>query len=234
MPKWFSQLSPDRREKYADKLKDRATLNDLADSYVESRTKMERSVTIPTKDSPPEEIKAFYSKLGIPDDEKGYDFEVDKSVPDGDKLAEIYRKNALESGLSKAQAKKGWDFLQGIIKEGSKEQERQTEQTKQTFDARLMKALEPLHPDEAGRKDAANETVNLFKKHIARIGGNIGKIYAEKGLVFDPNFVLAVANDEKSRANHQFIDGKVAPRSGEKAGKMGSYHPDFAKAYGRQ
>ena len=230
-PKWLSQLSPDRREKYAEQLKDRPTLNDLTDSYVAYKGKVDRALIVPNEGSDETEIKEFYTKMGIPDTEDGYEIEVDKSIQDNDKFAAMFKKNAITAGLTKAQAKKEWEFFNGLLKGGVKEQKSQSDNQRQTFDARLMKSLEATNPEEGARNDAAKETVNLFKRHLSRMGKGVAEIYSQKGLIYDPAFVLAIARDEKSRGSPQFVEGESAAKAQESGG-MGTYHSEFEKMYG--
>jgi len=71
-------------------------------------SKLDGYVKLPGKDAKPEEVVEFKKKLGVPTDEKGYDF----TKPADEQIAKLYdapevadiRKLALDKGLTKDQA----------------------------------------------------------------------------------------------------------------------------------
>jgi hypothetical protein len=228
-PKYESQMSPELRGNPI--WKEMPTISDMGREVIKLRELSAKSITIPDEKSTPEQHRAFYDRMGVPKAPTEYELSAE-GLPDNAKALEsMFRDNALKAGLTKNQAKKQWDMLSGIIKNGSEQQKVQLEQSKQTFDARLHALLEPKYPVEADRKTAAEETVNLFKAHVTRTG--LGKQYEKAGLVYDPSFVLAIAADEKSRSPQSMTlgSGTTQPKT---LGAMGdNYSDDFLKFAGK-
>jgi len=226
-PKWLSQVSPERRENK--ELHGYATLNDLADDALAMKRDRGRALLIPDEKATPQDIRAFYDRLGVPKDAQGYGIK-GEGVPEGEKLSAAFADQAIKAGLTKGQAAKQWEFLSGLVKNGQGEQQRQASETRDTFDARLDQALRSTIPEDSKREDAKKETVNMLKRHLARMDKAVGKAYVDKGLIYDTDFVLAIAADERKRGDAPFVDGSVSPKSDR---PVGSYHPDFINAYKR-
>lgn len=81
--------------------------NALAKGYDELFTKMGTAVQIPTNQTAPEEIAAFYNKIGRPETKEGYDSFKTSELPEGMNYDEEFemtmRGIAHEAGISKAQ-----------------------------------------------------------------------------------------------------------------------------------
>lgn len=235
LPKWSSQLSPAKRESegYLKHAYNHKSIEELADAYVDLVGKQGRSLEIPGQDAGPEEIKAFLTKLGLPDDEQGYDLpnrhNDTSSLYEG--LEKEMRSQFYRNGLTKRQASSIWEMITEGYHQSGKIMDAYRAQQVQTFDARLSNALEPNYPVKAERDTAANETMTLFAQHVKRTG--LGKAYKDTGLLYDPSFVLAIANDEKARSGSSIVKGSGGPAREESQGAFGSnYSSDFKKAYG--
>jgi len=96
-----------------------------------------------------------------------------------------------------------------------------------------MEAMfEKSHPVKADRDGAMKETISLLTQHINRTG--LGKVYKDAGLLYNPDFVVAIAKDEKARSGSSYVTGKgVLPEEKSMGTFGGDYHSDFKK-YGEK
>jgi len=94
---------------YSDEYKDVVTqkgwasANDTLKSYTELEKTMGGRVKIPTPESSAEEVSAYYSKLGRPENPDGYEIkEIPDNVPRDENMESLMRKVAFDSGIPKA------------------------------------------------------------------------------------------------------------------------------------
>jgi len=208
LPKYSSQLDPKKREseEYKKYLYKHKSLNDVADDNVALNKRLEKAIEIPGKDASPEEVKAFFTKLGVPEDESGYELPdngLDKEI--ANPIADQMRKEFIKAGMTKTQARTIWNYFSKNMVTGQKMMEGQRDKMAQTFDARLAKRLEEAYPVKAERDGAMKEAVNLVQKHIGRTG--LGKLYKESGLLYNTEFILAISKDEKQRSGSAIVEG---------------------------
>jgi len=71
-----------------------------------------------------------------------------------------------------------------------------------------------------------NETANLFKQHIQRTG--LGKLYKDSGLIYNPDFVMAMAAEEKARSGNSFVQGQPGGKQDESIGAFGTGYHKYA------
>lgn len=227
--KYLSQLSPELRDNPI--WKDHPTLNDVATSYISTKEKLSKAITIPGEGATEDEVSAFRERMGIPKAPTEYEIDT-KGIPEsvGKQLETLFRDNALKSGLTKEQAKKQWDLISGIVTKGDEAQKAQVESQKKTFNARLATSLEKEFPVKTERDEAANEMLTLFNEHAERTG--LKDIYESKGLSYDPSFVLAIAKDEKEHASGSPATGKNG--TNPSVGTMGNYSKDFLEYAGQK
>lgn len=237
IPKFASQLNPKKRESedYKKYLYKHQKLDDIADDYVALNKRMEKAIEIPGKDAKPEDIKAFMQKLGVPEKESDYELNLGKNPSkEISKLADEMRKDYMRAGMTKQQAKVMWGSMLKNIQEGQNQLKAivdHQQQQAQTFDARLAAKLETSYPVKAERDGAMQETVNLFKQHISRTG--LGKVYKDSGLIYNPDFVMAIAKDEKSRSGSGFVEGRPGVQGEKPMGAFGNnYHESFKHTVG--
>ena len=100
--------------------------------------------------------------------------------------------------------------------------EQQKAQQAQTFDARLAATLDKTYTVKSERDSAMKETANLFKQHIQRTG--LGKLYKDSGLIYNPDFVMAMAAEEKARSGNSFVQGQPG---GSRMNRSGPSAPDI-------
>lgn len=232
LPKWFSQLSPDRREneEYVKLLGDKPKTNDLADAYVELSKRMDNAIEIPGKDASAEDVKKFFTKMGVPESEDGYKLS-DVGFPKemSDALEKQMRSEFMRAGLTHKQADAMWKMLGKSYYTSQQLLADNTQKKAQTFDARLTAQLKDAYPVKAERDRAATETINLFKQHMNRTG--LGKVYKENGLIYDADFVMKIANDERSRSG-SMVNGQTSRKQPASGGVFGDYSPEFQKEAG--
>lgn len=221
-PAYFSQFSPDKRgsEDYAKYLGDKATITDMADAYVAMAKNADKSIVIPGADATRDEQLAFLGKLGVPETADGYEIadEAQKKM-----LATEYHK----MGLTKGQAKGVTAMFNNLAKAGNDMLAGAKQSRIDSFDARLDAALAKSYPNKAERTEAAKETMALFQRSIQRTG--LGKSFEAAGQIYDADFVMRVAQDEKSRNGAGFVQGAAAPMQPE--GLFGDYDDSFKARY---
>lgn len=220
-PAYFSQFSSEKRSSDPYKgLKQYKKLDDLADALIDSRARLSKSLVIPTEKSSKEEVSAFAKALGIPTDAREYN--LGEGVEENE-LTKQFRNMAIKSGLSGKQATAQWQFIQQLSNAGIAQMKAQRENQKQTFDARLAASMEKAYPDKSDRDKAISENMTLFKQFCADT--NLGKKIMDSGLIYDPEFVIAIANHSRKHT------GKIPagdPASGGKSpGVMGNYSSSF-------
>ena len=221
-PAYFSQFNPDKRgsEDYAKYLGDKATITDVADAYVAMAKNADKSIVMPGADATREEQLAFMSKLGVPETADGYEI-----ADEGQKklLAPEFHK----MGLTKGQAKGVTAMFNNLAKAGNDMLAGAKQSRIDSFDARLDAALAKSYPNKAERTEAAKETMALFQRSIQRTG--LGKSFEAAGQIYDADFVIRVAQDEKSRNGAGFVQGASAPSKPE--GLFGDYDDSFKARY---
>jgi len=225
---YVAQFAPEIRDNPA--WAEHGTITDLGKAYLSLKDAQSKAITLPTENATPEQVRAFYDKLGVPKAPTEYDVSTDGLPEDAKALEQMFRDNALKAGLTKGQAKKQWELLSGVIKTGTEQHKTQQDALKQTFPARLASALDKDYPVKAERDQAATEAQNLFKAFADRTG--LTKALEAGNLHLDPAVVLAIAKDEKTRQPGEFqrgSDGK-APQQGT----MGHYSAEFIAKYGKK
>lgn len=121
-PKWTDQLSVEMRESEALKsfIKDnpKATLSDFAKAYGEKAgivaTLNTDAITVPGKDDPQEVWTKFYTSIGVPESEGGYNLEKFEHIGEFKELAEHFSKlvHGLKlTGVQATNMRKGIDAL---------------------------------------------------------------------------------------------------------------------------
>lgn len=236
LPKYASQLSPEKRESedYQKYVYKHQKLDDIADNYVELSKKLERSLQVPGKDADEKDIKAFLGKLGVPEKAEEYDLEVKGIDPDAlpKDMADRFRKDFHDAGLTKTQAQKMYHVLARNYLQGMAAIQNQQKQAAQTFDARLAATLDKTYEVKSERDDAMKESATLFKQHMQRTG--LGKLYKDSGLIYNTDFVLKIAAEEKARGGKTLVHGTPNGKGEDSKGEFGTnYSDEFQKAYGK-
>lgn len=237
LPKYFTQFDPTKRDtdEYRDLIGKHHNLTELADDYIETNKRLSRSLELPGKDATHEEMQAFLTKLGVPNDVAGY--ELQANGLEGDEMAgkfqEAMGEQFMRNGMTKKQGNGMWNTISQLYKEGNAYLQNEQANKAQTFDDRLDTQLEDIFPNKADRDNAKKEAATMFKQHMQRTG--LGKMYKESGLIYDTEFVMAIAKDEKSRSGNALISGKTGAPESEGIGAFGKgYSQEFIDANKRR
>lgn len=168
LPAWASQLPEELRtnEEAMKRLGKFNKIGDLAKSYTELESKLGNTTQLPGESSTPEEVEAFFKKLGKPENADGYE------IPEEDKMD--FRKIAFENNLTSKQAKAVYEaitkFGQNAIEANVKAMEAEALKTQQ--------ALERTYGDKLP------ETLEIAKKGIKDFGGpELGNLLNSAGLL---------------------------------------------------
>lgn len=119
-PNWRESLPDDiRNDPGLEPIKDVAG---LAKSYINAQKLIGRDkIPVPGENATPEEWRAVYQRLGMPENADGYEFEVPKEWGESEKATlKTFHEKAHELGLSKAQTKK---LVEWNLEMGGKQQE---------------------------------------------------------------------------------------------------------------
>lgn len=166
-PAWMDQL-PDELKK-DEAFTSFEKLGDLAKAYKELASKGDG---IPGKDAKPEELAAFYAKLGVPESADGYDLK-------GDNL-DAYKKVAFESHLTQDQAR---SVLEAVNKAGMDAAAKAKENMQKQY-ADTERELKAEYGSSYGAK------MQALKKGLVTWGGDgIQQKLINAGLSFDPAIV---------------------------------------------
>ena len=153
---------------------------------------LESSLKIPGKDAPYDEIKAFFTKIGMP--EKAEDYNLSDFDMDPKEIANM-KKNfmlaAHKSGLTKGQAASIWSHEMATYSAVKKGVEAEVENLRKTFDARFDAQLKEEIPDSTKRSERITRDKNNFTEFIGKAG--LGEYFAKTGLDMNPAFIHQIA-----------------------------------------
>lgn len=167
---------------------------------------LDKSLRIPGKDSTYDEIKEFFTKIGMPEKAEDYglsDFDLDPTE------ISVMKKNFMESahrsGLTKAQAASLWKHEAATYSAYKKTAEAQVEELKKTLDSRYDSALKDEYPDATRRNERMTLERNLFTEFVGKAG--LGEYFTKTGLDLNPNFMHAMASFYEKYAHRDPNEG---------------------------
>ena len=234
LPAWTSQLPKDTREnaEVMKRIAGHKNIVDLVNAYIASDDAGKNALHIPGKDSKPEEVRAFFTKLGVP--EKPGDY----NLPDYDlepesiaKSKELFMAAAHRSALTKRQAENMWMSEVAMFKAAGQISADKQQKIKDAFEPQYSRLLEAEYPEETARKKVMKEELAAVTKFAQEQG--IGKALAESGIVYNPEVMHKLAAYIRSNSP-EFIQGKKAPETQKASGGMfDNYSSAFLEAVGR-
>ena len=187
--KYWSQLNP---KYHKDDFKGVETVDKLYEGYRRLEAESKDALHIPTEKSTPEEIKGFFTKIGMPDDKEKYEcdnFDLEESV--AAPLKALFKEAAFKNGLTKGQARHLWAHecaaIQGFVNVANQK----AEEAKKSYTERYSALLEKEIPDETRRKERMTEEDNLVKAFSAATG--LGEYFEKTGLTYNPAFMHGLA-----------------------------------------
>ena len=234
-PAWHSQLPKEMREnaELTGRISGFKTIADLANAYIKADDDGMNALHVPTKESSDEEVKAFFTKLGVPDSPNDYnlsDYDVDAEAIKRDK--ELFMAAAHKSALTKRQAQNLWMHEVAMFKAVSQLRAEADTKIKEAFEPSYNKLLEAEYPEETARKKAIKEELAVITKWTQEQG--IGKALTESGIVYNAEVMHKLAQYIKSNSPEGLVQGKKAPEQQRVQGGMfDSYSPAFLEAAGR-
>lgn len=234
VPAWLSQLPKELREdkEKAGRISTFKTIADLANEFIKADDERKTALHLPTKDSTDEEVKAFFTRLGVPEKAEDYalsDYDLDPEAIK--KSKEIFMAAAHKSALSKKQAANMWQSQVALYKAVSQINEAQAQKVKDSFEPAYNKLLEAEYPEATERDKAIKGELAVVTKWTQEQG--IGQKLIDSGLVYDAEFMHKLADYIKSNSPGQFIQGKGGePPKNNHGGAFDNYSEDFLKAVG--
>lgn len=180
--KYESQLS---KEYQNDDFTGIETLDALYKSNKELREKEKTALHLPTKDSTPEEIKGFFTKIGMPETKEGYELsDYDMDPASIKTMKEGLEEQAFRHGLTKAQANGIWKHELAVIKSIQKQGEDAVQKAQDNFRTNYDNLLKADFPDDAKRAERMTLEDNYYKEFTADTG--LGEILKKTGLALNP------------------------------------------------
>jgi hypothetical protein len=235
LPKFASQLSPEIREKRKTELSalKGKHLNDVMEDYFGIKGKLDGAIVPPGKDAKPEEVDAFFKKMGIPRtaDEYKLNTEAVKSMDKDGAFTKGFREIARKNGLTQRQAENIFNTIAAGMTQDSQTKEAKAKEVRGTFDARLAEAV--------GDPAKAKETGEYFKRFIVSIGDKeLVKELHESNVLYSPRFARAMAEYHKKYAGDpSFVDGHGPAGGAEPKGtgkKLMAHSDQFEEHYGKK
>jgi hypothetical protein len=234
VPKFFSQLrkeiaDSEDTKKYLTGIKD---LNDLVSSYAGKSKSLESAIIVPGENASEDEIKAFFGKLGVPEDKTGYklsdyDFQGDEFKLMKDSFMEAAHRGA----LSNKQAQHMWKHLLATTKASKAMIEARQQKVKDSFEPGYHKLMEGSYPVEEERTAAIKGEIGLAKAFLQKTG--LAEKFEQSGLIYDPQVIHAIAQAEKSH-KPSFIQGSGNDKDSEKKTGGISYGSEFSEFIGEK
>lgn len=199
--KYVTQLA---KEHQGDDFTGIETLDALYTGYKDLREKSKNALHIPTAESTDDEIKAFFTKIGMPDTKEGYglkdyDFNPEEIKTSKDRFAEMAHK----CGLTKAQAAALWKHELAEYADIKASVVASYEKAKQDYEPKYDSVLKEEYPDESKRKERRKLEDNLIKDFAAKTG--MGEAFTNTLLGIDPATVHKLASWYE-RIDPTFVD----------------------------
>lgn len=209
LPSWMQQLDGDIRAnvEQVKQLSKFQKIGDLAKSYSALEQKLGRSVVQPDKDATPEEIQAFYEKLGKPKEAAKYGID--------DKDADSFKALAFRHNLTDEQAKGVWSELKGAAQGELERQRADMAQRVKDVDAKL-------HQEYGSRY---GEKMSLLERGIRTFAGaEVGARLRETGLLFDEGIVkMFIQLGELSSEGGTYVKGSAGGKRYKSTADGGSF-----------
>lgn len=196
-PKYYAQINPQKADSDDYKaLYKYQKIDDLADAYIaqskemdDLRKKSERSIYVPEVNDV-EGIKAFKSKLGVPETAEGYSLSTLKESKLDDATKKMIRETAYGAMLSDKQAEAIGVALLKTAKMAAQGIKAQRETAIKTFDTTLAASYGDI-ASETDRKSSAERDKATYNKFAVETG--MKDYFDNRGLSYDPAFVKAMA-----------------------------------------
>jgi len=231
---WLKGVEKDlASDKIMESVKDVPT---LVKNYVHAQRMVGKDKAIlPNENSTPEEIRAFYHKMGLPQEDE-YKIELEKNLMD-EEFTKEFNKLAYENNILPHQAKAIMEFYNGKIAE---EDEAHTTSTKESIDTAVQALKDEWGEGYGKNMQKALDVINMFDndmgimQHLDTTGlgndtklikflANVGNSLNEDTFSKDAVAHYGVSKEEaQEQINNTFADSNHAYHKTE--------HPNHAKA----
>lgn len=170
-------------------------------------TQLKDSLKIPGKDASIDDIKSFFTKIGMPDSKDGYNLsDFDYKPEDLKVMRDNFRDTAYKYGLTKTQAEKVWAHEVAMLKGVQLAGEKLLQQAKDSYKTRYDSILKTEYPDSAKRQERMNKESNLYKEFCSKFG--VGQIFEKTGITHNPEVVHTICKAFESYAQSDIVGGK--------------------------
>lgn len=205
---WKMGLPSELREDSS--LKSIVDVQGLAKSYINAQKLVGADkIPVPSKHATDEDWRGVYSKLGLPEDPKGYEFKADGIKPE---TTEAFRAAAHKAGLLPKQA-------QGVIEWLGEHSKQVVEQAKQAHISKQSDEIKALKTEWGAAFDQkVSAAANIFKEFATQ---DDIKYIQESGLSNDTRLLKIFAKVADSLKDHKIVGNQ---NSGE-----GMLTPDAAQ-----
>lgn len=220
-PAYFSQFKKENQERFKG-LAEYKSLDELAEVALKGKEIAGDGNWIkkPTEDSSPDEIRAFLTKLGVPESKDDYSFpaEEDESALSAS-FRKVMQEQSFRNGLSDTQAQSMWGVFKALGDTVKKSEEERLKNLVDGFDSRYEKLFEESIPDKAKRESAITESMGHLSTFLSETG--LAEAFRESGLLFDERAVKAIADYQKSKVGSFRSGGEPSK------GKQSLYGKEF-------
>jgi len=177
----------------------------------------------PQKDSSDDELKAFFTSIGVPKSKDDYHMAGEDELDDTSKgILGSFKEIAWKNGLSGRQADAQWAFIKALSDTNVKMYEQSRNEAIEKFDTNLADLYSDRHSSETRRASDAREAVRLMGEFCRQSG--VHKALVDSGLMYDAGFVK------------QFTDWYRVVRGGINLGQSDYTKPrsESTLSYGKQ
>lgn len=231
-PAYFSQLKKESQEKYKALSKYR-NLDELAEAAMKGmESEGADMVKMPNEKSTAEELRAFLTKIGVPEKSDDYVLPIGKGedTPFNEALRKQVREVAFRNALSNQQAQGMYGVIMAMRDSISKNATKQLEERVTGFDSRYEKLFEQDYPDKSKRDAAVQASMNAFKGFLSDTG--LGEALKETYALYDERIVKGLA-DFAAKYNPGYVQGNnTVPKGGGSKSTGIQYNDDFEREYG--
>lgn len=236
MPKYFSQINPTKAN--SDEYKELygyQKLEDLADAALQLKRENdtlkqsnERAITVPKKDDA-EGIKAFKSKLGIPENEDGYTLKNLDVLKVDERGRKAVAKIAYGAMLTDKQAEAVGASLAVLTKMSLEDVRQKYEERVKGFPEALRASYTSLQSD-TDRQSAADKDSAAYSAFAEESG--LKELLERTGMSYNTEFVKGMAAYARKHAGTKTPGNE--PGSGKQSVKKSVYGSSFADYYGKK
>lgn len=236
MPKYFSQINPAKANSDEYKaLYGYQKLEDLADAALQLKRENdtlkqsnERTITVPKKDDA-EGIKAFKSKLGIPENEDGYTLKNLDVLKVDERGRKAVAKIAYGAMLTDKQAEAVGASLAVLTKMSIEDVRQKQEERVKGFLEALKASYTSLQSD-TDRQSAADKDSAAYSAFAEESG--LKELLERTGMSYNTEFVKGIAAYARKHAGTKTPGNE--PGSGKQSVKKSVYGSSFADYYGKK